>query len=508
MLLTKKIEMNINTTTVKWYENKGYTIPKSIDIKGIKHLKRNTKIIIKAEDLPDGSHITVDVECDGCGKLLTGVIWQNYKKSLREEEKYYCTKCAKNGYEKWISFFEWCYLNLSKFDADRLLSRWDYELNVDKNGNKLSPKDVSYSSNGINKIGYWFKCLYHPEHGSELKSINNFTGGKQSLNCNKCNTIKLTHPESVKYLVNIDDADKYSYGSIKELPMRCPDCGYEKEIAINKLTNHGFSCPKCSDGVPYSEKFLFNFLEQLKVNFIPQLSKRTIKWCNNYRYDNYIKGINCIIETHGIQHYEDSNNNWATLEETQDNDFDKEWLARLNKIKNYIILDCRKSELEWIKNSIMKSRLPILLGFKESDIDWLKCHEAGSINLVKTVCDMWKGGIKTISRLAKLFKLNKTTIKKYLKQGAELSWCDYNFEQQKADNLKTKYEKISKKVICLTTGEVFNSLTDASRYYKIDNSSLSKCCKNKILSTGTHPETNKPLRWMYYNVYILKLNEN
>ena len=211
--------------------------------------------------------------------------------------------------------------------------------------------------------------------------------------------------------------------------MQCPDCGYKKEKRFPDLLNNGFACPKCSDSTPYPEKFLFEFLEQLLNNkFYTQLSKKIFNWCSSFRYDNYIPDSNCIIETHGIQHYEKISGNWKfknSLEEIQNNDFDKEWLARINNINNYIIIDCRKSEMEWIKNSIMNSKLPQLLNFKEDDIDWLKCHEHACKSLVKITCDMWKD-MKSILQIADELKLHKCTIRKYLKQGVELGWCDYD----------------------------------------------------------------------------------
>jgi len=143
---------------------------------------------------------------------------------MHENGKYYCFRCGKKlfGDEKGKltrlknskSFYKWCYDNLSKEMADYILSRWDYELNVDKNGNVISPNDVSYGSTGFNQKGYWFKCLDHSDHISELKSINSFTRGqKGSIDCIQCNTISITDPNLEIFLVNKEDALKYSRGS-------------------------------------------------------------------------------------------------------------------------------------------------------------------------------------------------------------------------------------------------------------------------------------------------------
>jgi len=500
MLLTKEVEMKWHPSNKKWYENKGYIFTKWRD-----------GFIVSVEDLPNGSHALVDVQCDECGEILCNMSWQEYKKYVKDDGKYYCNKCAsklfghikhretsiKNG----KSFYQWCYDNLSEEVANTIILRWNDDLNVDKDGNKLSPKDVSFASAGLNKKGFWFNCLDHPEHKVELKRINSLTSGKQNaINCDQCNKIAVTHPHLIKYFVNKEDAYKYSSGIKKRIPIKCSNCGYEKDISISNYINHGFGCPRCSDGIPYPEKFMLCILEQLlDKDFVVQLSKSTFSWCENYKYDSYINKINCIIETHGLQHYEENKSvYWQSLEETQNNDFDKEWIARKNNIKNYIIIDCRKSELEWIKNSIMSSKLPILLNFKEEDIDWLKAHETGCKSLVKEACELWNSGINSTLEIAEKLKVYRTTISNYLKQGAELEWCDYDAGEEHRKNLSLINAKSCKKVICLTTGEIFNSQTEASNKYKINRVGISSCCVKRIQSSGVHPKTGEKLIWDYY----------
>lgn len=400
-----------------------------------------------------------------------------------------------------ISFYDWCYINLPKEEADEIMARWDYDKNIDKNGNKLTPKDVSFKSNKQ----YLFKCLSCPEHTPELKYITSFTRNNKkssSLNCNQCNVIAYTHPHLVKYLVNKEDAYKYSYGISRKLSVKCPDCGYEKDIYFGNLIKQGLGCI-CRDGKSYPEKFLFNFLTQLlKDDFSIQLTKNNFKWCDQFRYDFYIPIINGIIETHGLQHYEERMG-WSSPEELQKIDKNKEYLAKQNGITNYITLDCRRSELKWIKNSIMNSELPSLLNFKEDDIDWLKCHEFSCKNLVKVICDLWDTETKSVLEIAEQFKVNRNTVVVYLKQGAELGWCNY-------DPIKETLEKSSLikpiKIICLTTGEIFNSISDAFRKYNITN--ISNCCLKKYKYAGKHPITNEKMVWMYYDEYLQTINNN
>jgi len=492
VLITKEVYAGLAYKTIKHFEGKGYKIPRRIS-QGKNSVKQGTKIKVKVEDLPEGSGALVDIECDGCGKLLEDIRWGDYLRQVKEDGKYYCHKCANAGFKKYISFTEWCYINLLKEKADIIVDRWCDDLNIDKDGNKIKITEATYGSDK----GYWFKCIDHSEHEPELKNINSFTQGRGSIECNQCNSVLITHPEIIKYLVNIEDANK-SMGSHEQTLVKCPDCGYEKEMLIPTLITRGWiSCPKCSDGIPYPEKFMFNVLEQLlNKDFITQLSKTTFKWCSKYLYDFYLNKINCIIETHGGQHYIESFNriykDAKSLVEIQDNDKNKQLLAKDNNIEHYIIIDCRISEMEFIKSNIMSSKLPRLLNFKEQDIDWLKCHEFSCSSLIKKACNMWSNN--SLQEIADKLKVHKETVRGYLKQGFKLGWCDYNL-------IKIHHQQI----ICLNTSEIFEKIVDASNQYKnINKSSISMCCTGNAKSAGRSIETNEKMVWMYYKDYIVK----
>ena len=60
-------------------------------------------------------------------------------------------------------------------------------------------------------------------------------------------------------------------------------------------------------------------------------------------------------------------------------------------------------------------------------------------------------------------------------------------------------EKLSKKVICITTGKTFSSVTKASNYYKVAKNTISFCCKGKYRHAGKLNGT--PLQWKYVKDY-------
>ena len=59
-----------------------------------------------------------------------------------------------------------------------------------------------------------------------------------------------------------------------------------------------------------------------------------------------------------------------------------------------------------------------------------------------------------------------------------------------------------KKVICLNSNIVFNSIEEAKKYYNIGGD-LCNCCKGEKTYAGIDLETNNFLQWQYYNEYLI-----
>lgn len=501
-LITKEVEVILNGSNAKRYEALGYIIPR-IKNKWYRYtVPVGASIIVKTKDLPNGSNVKVDVSCDGCGKKLNPVEWYGYMKRIHKDGTYYCLQCAcelfgaensrKSIRKKGLSLQDWCLKN----DRQDVLGRWDYILN------ECSPAEINYTSQGINGKGYWFKCLDHPEHGSELKNVGKLASHAQkNIDCSQCNCITLTNPELVKYFVNIEDTKKYSAHSRTIVDFKCPNCGFIKPMEISRFTVQGFSCNRCSDGISYPEKIMHSVLEQLNIEFITQLSKTTFKWCKSYKYDFYITNIG-IVETNGMQHYVEptgSSKFTHTLREEQDNDKTKKQLAKYNGIKNYIIIDCRISKLEFIKNSILNSELAKL--FDLSNINWLKCEKSACKSLVKTTCNLWNSGMNSTIKISNELKMSIGTITRYLKQGAKLGWCNYNAKEASLLNYKNRCVS----VICLNTKKVFNKVINGAKMYNLAGSNISNCCKGKSSYAGKLADGTK-LHWMYYEDYLKQNN--
>ena len=245
-----------------------------------------------------------------------------------------------------------------------------------------------------------------------------------------------------------EDAKQHTRSSNKKVTVTCPHCGKTKDIGIYTIYNRKSISCTCGDGIKYPEKFMINVLEQLDIEYIFQLTKTTFDWCEDKRYDFYIPSLNnTIIETHGRQHYEDCT--WSKAKDVQENDRIKYELALQNGIKDgdYVVIDCRYSDAEWIKNSILNSKLNEL--FDLSEIDWIECGKKAQKNLVKEVCEYWNNNRQeweTTKTLAEVFGLSRGVITDYLKKGAGLGWCKYDAKEEMIKTAKLNGKAKGKRV--------------------------------------------------------------
>jgi hypothetical protein len=170
----------------------------------------------------------------------------------------------------------------------------------------------------------------------------------------------------------------------------------------------------------------------------------------------------------------------------------KKELALNNGIKeeNYIIIDCRESTLEWIKNNengILNSKLADL--FDLSKIDWLVAEEFTCSNFIKIACELKnKNPQMSANDIGKEMNLCGDTIRKWLKKGRVLSWCDYNEREenykgsQKAGKLNGKLIGVFKNNLLIYISENVHEL-DRQSYnlfgIKIDYRNVSAVCLGK-----------------------------
>lgn len=251
--------------------------------------------------------------------------WCDYKKGLKEDEKYYCNKCSKQlfGVEKMRqtklrkgkSFYYWCKEN----NRQDILDLWDYELN----------KSKPYEINCQTSKRFYFKCI-KGMHNSELKSVGNFVRGhEKSLDCRQCNSFAQWGIDNLgedflekywdyeKNTINPWDLDRCSS---RKVWIKCQEKDYHSsyEILCSDFSK-GIRCNICYQERESSllQEKVYNYINKFGYIVLHE-SKCTLNPINNVehfmlkrklklKYDNEIifdNNIHLIIEVHGVQHYE------------------------------------------------------------------------------------------------------------------------------------------------------------------------------------------------------------
>ena len=262
----------------------------------------------------------------------------------------------------------------------------------------------------------------------------------------------------IEYLDNPEDAYRFAVRSKQKIPMHCPICGFKKRLRIDQLSQCGFSCDVCSDGVSIPNKFMFSILQQLNIPFINEVGKKDgFDWMQSYRYDFYFNlcGENILVEMDGGYHH---------LEYQQVNDSIKSSLAKENGFK-LIRIDCdykNYNVMQYIQDSIKNSELNCILELQK--INWIKCQRYASNSLFFKACDLWEKQGLSIREICEKLKLSNTTIRKYLQRGKEMGICSsYSVKESHTRG----YLYMGKRVGLLYNGHIiaaFISVPEAQKY--------------------------------------------
>ena len=76
-----------------------------------------------------------------------------------------------------------------------------------------------------------------------------------------------------------------------------------------------------------------------------------------------------------------------------------------------------------------------------------------------------------------------------------LEWCTNEYNHNYGTRNERVGKSLSKKVICITTGEIFNSMREACRKYNISSGSMTECCQGKRKTAGGY-------KWEYFKEEI------
>ena len=381
-------------------------------------------------------------------------------------------------------------------DNKLLLQEWDYDRNI------IDPyKTCLYSNKKVfwrcKSCGHkWSTKICHRANGSGcplcagrvcVSGFNDIiTQYENEQDVNRKSRLN----NLIQCFLNKNDASSYTPSSSKCVLMKCKDCNSIDKKIIYNVFRDGFACNVCGSGISYPNKFIYAFTKQLPVNNVTR-EWNDASWLKSenggkYSFDVYFAYINkqYVIEAdgelgHGNRRFK--NNQKDVDGKARDDIKDKRALE--NNIE-VIRIDCKESNMNYIKTNILNSTLNDL--FDLTNIDWDECEKFARTNLLKDVCKYYNDNkFVLIKDLSKMFSVSTNTIARYLSIGNEIGWCTYNPKEQVKQSAKTT---LGKMVIQLSFDDVeiyrFKSGREAGRILNINASHIHECCKGIRKSAG------------------------
>ena len=229
-------------------------------------------------------------------------------------------------------------------------------------------------------------------------------------------------------------------------------------MMISNLYKRGFSCDICGTGRSFPERLMTSILDGNGIIFQYQYSP---PWAQGYKYDYCILDKNIIIETHGIQHYQDSGRFSTNTVQQQEIDKIKKRLAQQQGFQYYEI-NCSCSTIEYIENSIATSGLVEKLNLHITNEQKIRAYRDDT----KSLCWRLYDEGNDIHSISKVVHHDIRAVREYLKTGAQLGLCTYQ-----------QYRKLAQ--VDITTGNIeniFEMIKDASECLNVPRTTISRWC--------------------------------
>lgn len=324
------------------------------------------------------------------------------------------------------------------------------------------------------------------------------------------NDIATTDSWMVKYFANKYDLITHTSQSQKKIDMICPNCGNHKPQIISNLYKRKYMSCECSDNISFPNKLAFYTLKSISVleNYQREYSP---KWVKPYRYDNYFEyqGQSYIIEMdgnvgHGNMQYRSNKRDIDGLQR----DLIKNKKAFENNIKLYRV-DCTSTNYDIIYQNLCNV-VSNILGYvpvlnKEAIIS------LSIKNIIKDVCNYYSKISNNHQEICNTYKINSTTLLRYLEQGSKYGWCDYKKMTVIKNENKIKVAELYQSNLSLT--EIASELKlhyDTVKKYIIEADSEGLCVFNSQLEHENRVKIGLEKRINFFSktVYMYDMNYN
>ena len=324
----------------------------------------------------------------------------------------------------------------------------------------------------------WCKKKSKIQYSDYKRSVKN--SSTQNYLCTGCriretkiiskDILYYTHPHIAKMLKDKNDAFFWSFGTSNKICFICDVCGTEyfsRPYDVEHSKTKG--CKNCSDGISYNNKFMYNLLFSLNVDFKSEYYNKN--WCTvNYnnkkrkvRYDFLIEDKKIIIEMDGAWHKRDNTMSGQTKEESIIIDNLKDTLANSHGYK-VIRIDCDENE-NTIFDKIKKQVLEKMSSYFDfSNVNWVDIDAKSRNSIYKKIWDLWNSSNDmSCKKIANIIKVHESTVCRALKIGNKLKILKTEYKTKDEKALEKREEIIelfqegkSREEILISTGESYN----------------------------------------------------
>jgi len=234
--------------------------------------------------------------------------------------------------------------------------------------------------------------------------------------------------------------------------------------------------------------YIKNNILQSELNGLLDLSNINWQKCHEYACSSLVK-IASDLWNSGIQ---------STIK-----------IGELMKLSSTTICTYLKlgTQCEFCNYSIEKARQNVYIqgGITLSEYKSIKVICANTGEVFNSMTDAAiKYNLKTPTGICLCCKGDAKSAGK-LPNGDGLVWQYYDDYLENGIKSSHYINKTIRSVICTTTGEIFDSAVDASKYInkgQSGRSGITACCIGRVKYCGKHPITGEKLVWQYYSEYI------